>query len=209
VGPGGRRRPLLQPPGDPPGLGLLFLMAVARPPVAQVDGRGHAGPPGRARGHRLIVVVACVAGGITGIEPLLAFASAPSRRRRRPGRWGAVRGAGHARGAGRRRTGVLAGWRGSRRRANGGMVVHIGWCFPGGRLARRHRLRAAGGRGADRGRTETFRTDRPLWHPDRQDPVPRQPAGLLRIDGGRSSRRPSAIRHRHPGVGTGRPSTRP
>jgi len=74
-------------------------------------------------------VVACVLGGITGIEPLLAFGlgafAAASAGRALVlsvrGAWRSARlsGATPARA-------VLAGWRGLVGRANGGMIVHIG-----------------------------------------------------------------------------------
>jgi len=77
----------------------------------------------------VVVVVACVAGGITGIEPLLAFGlgafAAASAGRALVlsvrAAWRTARGA----GASPARS-VLAGWRGFVGRANGGMIVHIG-----------------------------------------------------------------------------------
>jgi len=114
----------------PVGLGLLFLMAVApalpwrKSSAAVMKGR-LAVPAGIGVG----VVVACVLGGITGIEPLLAFGlgafAAASAGRALVlsvrGAWRSARlsGATPARA-------VLAGWRGLVGRANGGMIVHIG-----------------------------------------------------------------------------------
>jgi cytochrome c-type biogenesis protein CcmF len=77
----------------------------------------------------VLVVVGCVIGGITGIEPLLAFGlgafAAASAGRALVlsvrGAWRSARGA----GASPARA-TLAGWRGFVGRANGGMVVHIG-----------------------------------------------------------------------------------
>ena len=114
----------------PLGLGLLFLMAVApalpwRKSSAAVM-RGRLAVPACIG---VAVVVGCVLGGITGIEPLLAFGlgafAAASAGRALvlsvKGSWRSARTAGAppARAA-------LAGWRGLVGRANGGMVVHIG-----------------------------------------------------------------------------------
>ena len=114
----------------PLGLGLLFLMAVApalpwRKSSAAVM-RGRLAVPASIG---VAVVVGCVLGGITGIEPLLAFGlgafAAASAGRALvlsvKGAWRTARGGGAppARAA-------LAGWRGLVGRANGGMVVHIG-----------------------------------------------------------------------------------
>ncbi len=114
----------------PIGLGLLFLMAVApalpwRKSTAEIM-RGRLAVPAAIG---VLVVVACVIGGITGIEPLLAFGlgafAAASAGRALVlsvrGAWRSARGA----GASPARA-TLAGWRGFVGRANGGMVVHIG-----------------------------------------------------------------------------------
>ncbi len=114
----------------PLGLGLLFLMAVApalpwRKSSAAVM-RGRLAVPASIG---VAVVVGCVLGGITGVEPLLAFGlgafAAASAGRALvlsvKGAWRSARTAGAppARAA-------LAGWRGLVGRANGGMIVHIG-----------------------------------------------------------------------------------
>ena len=114
----------------PVGLGLLFLMAVApalpwRKSSAAVM-RGRLAVPAAIG---VAAVVGCVLGGITGIEPLLAFGlgafAAASAGRALVlsvrGAWRSARlaGAPPARAA-------LAGWRGLVGRANGGMIVHIG-----------------------------------------------------------------------------------
>jgi cytochrome c-type biogenesis protein CcmF len=114
----------------PIGLGLLFLMAVApalpwRKTTVEVMRRRLAVPATCG----VLVVVVCVAAGIHGVEPLLAFglgafaATAAARALVLSVR-GAWRGARTA-GATPSRA-VLAGWRGMVGRANGGMVVHIG-----------------------------------------------------------------------------------
>ncbi len=114
----------------PVGLGLLFLMAVApalpwRKTTVEVM-RGRLAAPAAVG---VLVVVICVAAGIHGIEPLLAFglgafAAASAARALVLSVRGAWRGALSA-GDSRVRA-VLAGWRGLVGRANGGMVVHIG-----------------------------------------------------------------------------------
>jgi cytochrome c-type biogenesis protein CcmF len=114
----------------PLGLALLFLMAVApalpwRKTTVEVM-RGRLAVPA-ALG--VAVVVACVAGGIHGLEPLLAFglgafAAASAGRALVLSVRGAWRGA-RTSGAPPARA-VLAGWRGLVGRANGGMIVHIG-----------------------------------------------------------------------------------
>ena len=114
----------------PLGLALLFLMAVApalpwRKATVEVM-RGRLAVPA-ALG--VAVVVACVAGGIHGLEPLLAFglgafAAASAGRALVLSVRGAWRGA-RASGAPPARA-VLAGGRGRVGRANGGMIVHIG-----------------------------------------------------------------------------------
>jgi len=114
----------------PLGLGLLFLMAVApalpwRKTTVEVM-RGRLAVPA-AMG--VAVVVLCVAGGIHGLEPLMAFglgafAAASAGRALVLSVRGAWRGA-RASGAPPARA-VLAGWRGLVGRANGGMIVHIG-----------------------------------------------------------------------------------
>jgi cytochrome c-type biogenesis protein CcmF len=114
----------------PVGLGLLFLMAVA--PALPWRKSSAAVMQGRLAVPAAIgvaVVVCCVIGGITGIEPLLAFglgafAAASAGRAlvlsvRGAWRTSRLAGAPPARAA-------LAGWRGLVGRANGGMVVHIG-----------------------------------------------------------------------------------
>lgn len=114
----------------PIGLGLLFLMAVApalpwrKSSLAVVRGR-LAIPAACGVG----VVLVCVATGLRGLEPLLAFglgafAAASALRALALSVRGAWHGA-RARGAGAARA-VLAGWRGFVGRANGGMVVHVG-----------------------------------------------------------------------------------
>jgi cytochrome c-type biogenesis protein CcmF len=114
----------------PLALALLFLMAVApalpwRKTTTEVLRARLAVPAALG----VLVVVACVLGGIHGIEPLLAFGlgafAAGSAGRALVlsvrGAWRAARASGQppARAA-------LAGWRGLVGRANGGMVVHIG-----------------------------------------------------------------------------------
>ncbi len=114
----------------PIGLGLLFLMAVApalpwRKTTAEVL-RGRLAVPAAIG---VLVVVSCVAAGIRGVEPLLAFGlgafAAASAGRALVlsvrGSWRSAR----ASGAAPLRA-ALAGWRGLVGRANGGMIVHIG-----------------------------------------------------------------------------------
>jgi cytochrome c-type biogenesis protein CcmF len=114
----------------PVGLALLFLMAVApalpwrKSSIEVLRGR-LAVPASIGVG----VVVLCVAGGIHGLEPLLAFglgafAAASAGRALVLSVRGAYRTA-RSGGAAPARS-VLAGWRGFVGRANGGMVVHIG-----------------------------------------------------------------------------------
>ena len=114
----------------PIGLALLFLMAVApalpwRKSTAEVMRRRLAVPAAIG----VLVVVCCVAAGIDGIEPLLAFglgAFAASSAGRAlvlsvRGAWRTARTAGQS-----PLRATLAGWRGLVGRANGGMIVHIG-----------------------------------------------------------------------------------
>ncbi len=114
----------------PIGLGLLFLMAVApalpwRKTTTEVM-RGRLAAPAAIG---VLVVVGCVAAGIHGIEPLLAFGlgafAAASAGRALVlsvrSSWRTARGSGAA-----PLRAALAGWRGLVGRANGGMVVHIG-----------------------------------------------------------------------------------
>ncbi|HEV3130753.1 MAG TPA: cytochrome c-type biogenesis CcmF C-terminal domain-containing protein, partial [Acidimicrobiales bacterium] len=114
----------------PVGLGLLFLMAVApalpwrKTSVAIL--RGRLAVPAAIG---VAVVVTCVAAGIHGVEPLLAFglggfAAASAGRSLLLSVRGAYRGA-LSSGASSNRA-ILSGWRGFVGRANGGMVVHIG-----------------------------------------------------------------------------------
>ncbi len=114
----------------PVGLGLLFLMAVApalpwrKTSVAIL--RGRLAIPAAIG---VAVVVVCVASGIHGIEPLLAFglggfAAASAGRSLLLSVRGAYRVA-QSSGASSNRA-ILSGWRGFVGRANGGMVVHIG-----------------------------------------------------------------------------------
>jgi cytochrome c-type biogenesis protein CcmF len=114
----------------PIALGLLFLMAVApalpwRKTSVEVM-RGRLAVPAVLA---VLVVVACVLGGIRGIEPLAAFglgafAAASAGRALALSVRLSWRGARQS-GASPARS-VLAGWRGFVGRANGGMVVHIG-----------------------------------------------------------------------------------
>jgi cytochrome c-type biogenesis protein CcmF len=114
----------------PIGFALLFLMAVApalpwRKTSVEVM-RGRLAIPATVA---VVVVVACVVGGIHGVEPLLAFglgafAAASAAQALVLSVRGAWRGA-RSGGATPARS-VLAGWRGMVGRANGGMVVHIG-----------------------------------------------------------------------------------
>jgi cytochrome c-type biogenesis protein CcmF len=114
----------------PVGLGLLFLMAVApalpwRKSSLEVV-RGRLAIPAACG---VAVVLACVAAGVRGVEPLLAFglgafAAASALRALTLSVRGAWRGA-RAGGAPPTRA-VLAGWRGLVGRTNGGMVVHVG-----------------------------------------------------------------------------------
>ncbi len=114
----------------PLGLGLLFLMAVApalpwRKTTVEVM-RARLAVPAAVG---VAVVVLCVADGIHGIEPLLAFglgafAAASALRALVLSVRAAWRG---ARASGGTPVGaVLAGWRGLVGRANGGMIVHVG-----------------------------------------------------------------------------------
>ena len=114
----------------PVGLALLFLMGVAPAlPWRKTTGsvlRDRLAVPAAIG---VVVIVACVLGGIRGIEPLLAFglgafaagAALRSLALSVRGAWRAARTAGStpARAA-------LVGWRGLVGRANGGMVVHLG-----------------------------------------------------------------------------------
>jgi cytochrome c-type biogenesis protein CcmF len=114
----------------PVGLGLLFLMAVApalpwRKTTLETM-RGRLAVPAAIG---VVVVVVCVAAGIRGVEPLLAFglgafAAASAGRALVLSVRGAWRAA-LASGATPLRAAV-SGWRGLVGRANGGMVVHIG-----------------------------------------------------------------------------------
>jgi cytochrome c-type biogenesis protein CcmF len=114
----------------PVGLALLFLMAVApalpwRKTSLEVM-RGRLAVPAA---FGVVVVVACVLGGIHGIEPLLAFglgafAAGSAVRALALSVRGAYRGT-RSGGASPARS-AAAGWRGFVGRANGGMVVHIG-----------------------------------------------------------------------------------
>ncbi|HWF22113.1 MAG TPA: heme lyase CcmF/NrfE family subunit [Acidimicrobiales bacterium] len=114
----------------PLGLALLFLMGVApalpwRKTTLSVM-RGRIAVPAALA---VVTVVACVIGGVHGLEPLVAFglgafAAASAGRAlflsvRLAWRGAISAGASPARAA-------LAGWRGFVGRANGGMVVHIG-----------------------------------------------------------------------------------
>jgi cytochrome c-type biogenesis protein CcmF len=114
----------------PIALALLFLMAVApalpwRKTTTTVL-RGRLAVPA-ALG--VVTIVACVIGGIHGIEPLLAFGlgafAAGSAGRALflsvRAAWRGARAAGQTPGRA-----ALAGWRGLVGRANGGMIVHIG-----------------------------------------------------------------------------------
>jgi cytochrome c-type biogenesis protein CcmF len=114
----------------PLGLALLFLMGIApalpwrKTTMAVMRGR-IAVPAALA----VVTVVACVIGGVHGLEPLVAFglgafAAASAGRAlflsvRLAWRGAITAGASPARA-------VLAGWRGFVGRANGGMVVHLG-----------------------------------------------------------------------------------
>ncbi len=114
----------------PVGLALLFLMAVA----PALPWRKTTVGTMRARlavpaATGVAVVVACVAAGVRGVEPLLAFglggfAAATAVRSLVLSVRGAWLGA-RALGAGPARA-VLSGWRGLVGRANGGMIVHVG-----------------------------------------------------------------------------------
>jgi cytochrome c-type biogenesis protein CcmF len=114
----------------PVGLALLFLMAVApalpwRKTTVEVM-RGRLAVPAAVG---VVVVVACVLGGVHGVEPLLAFglgafAAGSAGRALVLSVRGAYRGS-RASGASAARA-SLTGWRGFVGRANGGMVVHIG-----------------------------------------------------------------------------------
>jgi cytochrome c-type biogenesis protein CcmF len=114
----------------PLGLALLFLMGIApalpwrKTTLAVMRGR-IAVPAALA----VVTVVACVLGGVHGLEPLVAFglgafAAASAGRALFLSVRLAWRGAISA-GASPARA-VLAGWRGFVGRANGGMVVHLG-----------------------------------------------------------------------------------
>ncbi len=114
----------------PVGLALLFLMAVApalpwRKTTVEVL-RGRLAVPAAVG---VLVLVVCVAAGVRGLEPLLAFglgafAAASAGRALVLSVRSAYRGS-RAGGAPAGRA-ALAGWRGFVGRANGGMVVHIG-----------------------------------------------------------------------------------
>ncbi len=114
----------------PIALALLFLMAVApalpwRKTTLEVM-RGRLAVPAAIG---VAVVVACVAGGVHGLEPLLAFglgafAAASAGRSLVLAVRAAIR---TSLAAGHRPTrAALAGWRGLTGRANGGMIVHVG-----------------------------------------------------------------------------------
>ncbi len=114
----------------PVGLGLLFLMAVApalpwRKTTVDVM-RGRLAVPAALA---VFAIVGCVAAGIHGVEPLLAFglgafAAASAGRSLVLSVRGAWFGA-RAHGAPSTRAAASA-WRGLVGRANGGMIVHIG-----------------------------------------------------------------------------------
>ena len=174
----------------PLGLGLLFLMAVApalpwRKSTAEVM-RGRLAVPAAIG---VIVVVACVAGGITGIEPLLAFglgAFAASSAARAlvlsvRGAWRTARGAGASPGRA-----VLAGWRGFVGRANGGMVVHIGVVFLAVGLAAATAFGQRGTLVLTQGQTGTFAGQTVQFVGTRivRTPSHVSQQALLRIDGG-------------------------
>jgi cytochrome c-type biogenesis protein CcmF len=112
------------------GLALLFLMGVApalpwRKTTLSVM-RGRIAVPAALA---VVTVVACVIGGVHGLEPLVAFglgafaAASAGRALVLSVRlaWRSARAAGATPGRA-----TLAGWRGFVGRANGGMVVHIG-----------------------------------------------------------------------------------
>ncbi len=174
----------------PLGLALLFLMAVApalpwRKSSAEVMRRRLAVPAAIG----VLVVVGCVVGGVTGIEPLLAFGlgafAAASAGRALVlsvrGAWRAARTSGQSPSRS-----ALAGWRGLVGRANGGMVVHIGVVVIAvglaGATAFGHRgtlVLVRGGTGSFAGHTVEFagtRTVRTSSHLSQQ--------ALLRVDGG-------------------------
>jgi cytochrome c-type biogenesis protein CcmF len=171
-------------------LGLLFLMAVApalpwRKSSAAVM-RGRLAVPAAIG---VAVVVACVIGGITGIEPLLAFGlgafAAASAGRALVlsvrGTWRSARRSGTppARAA-------LAGWRGLVGRANGGMIVHIGVVAIAVGLTA---ATAFGQRGTvvlDRGHTGTFAGHTVEFVGTRKIRTPSHVSlqALLRVDGG-------------------------
>ncbi len=114
----------------PVGLALLFLMAVApalpwRKASLEVV-RSRLTVPAAAG---VVVVVACVAAGVRGVEPLAAFGlgafAAASALRALVLSVRAAWQLARRGGAGRLRS-LLSGWRGLVGRANGGMVVHVG-----------------------------------------------------------------------------------
>jgi cytochrome c-type biogenesis protein CcmF len=174
----------------PLGLGLLFLMAVApalpwRKSSAEVM-RGRLAVPAAIG---VLVVVGCVIGGITGIEPLLAFGlgafAAASAGRALVlsvrGAWRSARGT----GASPSRA-TLAAWRGFVGRANGGMVVHIGVVLIAVGLTA---ATAFGHRGTvvlARGETGTFAGHRVEFVGTRVVRTPSHVSqqALLRVDGG-------------------------
>jgi cytochrome c-type biogenesis protein CcmF len=137
----------------------------------------------------VLVVVACVAGGITGVEPLLAFGlgafAAASAGRALVlsvrGAWRTARGAGAAPARA-----ALAGWRGLVGRANGGMIVHIGVVFIAVGLTaatafgqRGTLVLAQGGSGTFAGHSVEFVGTRIV-----RTPAKESQQALLRVDGG-------------------------
>ena len=174
----------------PIGLGLLFLMAVApahpwRKSSAEVMRARLAVPAAIG----VLVVVGCVIGGITGIEPLLAFGlgafAAASAGRALVlsvrGAWRSARGA----GASPARA-TLAGWRGFVGRANGGMVVHIGVVLIAVGLAAATAFGQRGTLVLAHGETGTFAGHTGEFVGTRVGRTPSQLSqqALLRVDGG-------------------------
>jgi cytochrome c-type biogenesis protein CcmF len=174
----------------PIGMGLLFLMAVAPAlPWRKTSVEVMQGRLAVPAAIGVTVVVACVLGGVHGVEPLLAFglgafAAASAGRALVLSVRGAWR-TSRAAGASPARA-VLAGWRGLVGRANGGMVVHIGVVVVAVGLAaatafghHEEVLLARGRSTTVDGRTVAFVTTRTVTAPSHSE----FEAGL-RVDGG-------------------------
>ena len=137
----------------------------------------------------VVVVVACVLGGIHGIEPLLAFglgafAAGSAGRALVLSVRGAYRGA-RSGGASPARS-AAAGWRGFVGRANGGMVVHIGVVVIAIGLAAATSFLHRGELHLSKGQSATFAGHTIAFVGTRQVTSPSHSAfeAVLRVDGG-------------------------